>query len=523
MRIHHRYGIVLAGSALILFTLGCGVDAEQAGNSGAHEGHDHAPGEHTQVAEADIHEGHNHEPGEHGPSQAEWVGDPSTLDWCAEHSVPESECTKCNPSLIAGFKETGDWCAGHDLPESHCRLCNPGIKFQQEEVIRQQTLATAGDDIAVTLFFRPNTPVCATNDALIQFASEETADRAGLSVHQVRTDMHRAAIEAPAEVVFDETQSTVITTTVEALVSRWLVSPGETVADGDVLAILQSPDMAELQARLLSAYAANEAEQKEVVRHQELRARDLISAADLERSEALGEKTRAEYISTRGLLKSAGLAEPDIDEIIEFKKVSNQFALRAPTSGIIVNRIARIGELQEAGQAFALLAEPSAMWIEARLTEEQLRQVAVGQELTFSSDGRGLGKVGARTIWVSRFLDPHTRTGTVRAEVIDPSHMLNAGEFGRVRIVEELNNHVALVPKDAVQWEGCCNVVFVRETADRYRPRKVEFTDGPGSYYQVTSGLDAGEQIVVDGAFLLKTELRKSSIGAGCCGIEPAG
>ena len=73
-----------------------------------------------------------------------------------------------------------------------------------------------------------------------------------------------------------------------------------------------------------------------------------------------------------------------------------------------------------------------------------------------------------------------------------------------------------------MQWEGCCNVVFVRETVDRYRPRKVDFTDGPGSYYQVTNGLEAGEQIVVDGAFLLKTELKKSSIGAAarynCCG-----
>jgi cobalt-zinc-cadmium efflux system membrane fusion protein len=78
-----------------------------------------------------------------------------------------------------------------------------------------------------------------------------------------------------------------------------------------------------------------------------------------------------------------------------------------------------------------------------------------------------------------------------------------------------------LVPKDAVQWEGCCNVVFVRESVDRYRPRKVQVADGQGSYYQVTDGLLPGEEVVVDGSFLLKTELKKASIGVGCCGIEP--
>jgi cobalt-zinc-cadmium efflux system membrane fusion protein len=131
--------------------------------------------------------------------------------------------------------------------------------------------------------------------------------------------------------------------------------------------------------------------------------------------------------------------------------------------------------------------------------------------------------VGAEIIWVSRILDPHTRTGTVRAQVIDKHHNLQAGEFGRVTIIELSNQQVTLVPKDAVQWEGCCNVVFVREATDRFRPRKVELLNGNGAYYQVTGGLAPGEEIVVDGAFLLKTELKKSSIGAGCCGLEPVG
>lgn len=49
-------------------------------------------------------------------------------DWCAEHEIPESICTKCNKKLIADFKKNGDWCKEHGLPESHCALCNPEVK-----------------------------------------------------------------------------------------------------------------------------------------------------------------------------------------------------------------------------------------------------------------------------------------------------------------------------------------------------------------------------------------------------------
>ncbi len=50
-------------------------------------------------------------------------------DWCGEHAVPESQCTRCNPELVAAFKATGDWCAEHGLPESQCTICNPDLKI----------------------------------------------------------------------------------------------------------------------------------------------------------------------------------------------------------------------------------------------------------------------------------------------------------------------------------------------------------------------------------------------------------
>lgn len=50
-------------------------------------------------------------------------------DWCDEHQVAESQCTRCDPSLTAAFKATGDWCEEHGLPESQCLKCNPDLKI----------------------------------------------------------------------------------------------------------------------------------------------------------------------------------------------------------------------------------------------------------------------------------------------------------------------------------------------------------------------------------------------------------
>lgn len=66
--------------------------------------------------------------GEHASTKAR----PGTWeDWCGEHGVPESQCTRCNRALIPAFKATHDWCAEHGLPESQCLACNPNLRIER--------------------------------------------------------------------------------------------------------------------------------------------------------------------------------------------------------------------------------------------------------------------------------------------------------------------------------------------------------------------------------------------------------
>ncbi len=68
------------------------------------------------------------------PHGAEGAVAGSHADWCGEHAVPESQCTRCDSSLVPAFQATGDWCPEHGLPESQCLQCTPGLKIERPPI-----------------------------------------------------------------------------------------------------------------------------------------------------------------------------------------------------------------------------------------------------------------------------------------------------------------------------------------------------------------------------------------------------
>lgn len=437
-------------------------------------------------------------------------------DWCFEHRVPESQCTQCNPALVAGFKETGDWCGGHGIPESHCRLCNPGIVFAQEP---RPTIIDPPLEISV--FFPENAIACATDGALIEFASPLTASRAGLGTTAAILSPPSPTIEAPAELHFDESRITILTSIVPLTIIRWLADPGTPVEPGEALAEVVSPDVATWRGEYLAAHAEWKAAEAEHRRKTALVADQLVSQSDAETAAARAGRAQAEVSRLRGLLTNAGVPEESLGPMVDLQTVTATFYLRAAGRGILVERRAAPGTQVPAGESLGKIADPSSLWVEAQVRDRDLEFIHPGQRLEFADDDLAGERTVGTVIWVSQYVDPRTRTGLVRARVSPMDSHLRPGEFGRALIYTETGIENVLVPRDAVQWEGCCNVVFVQESESRYRPRKVHVTRGEAGYYRITEGLKPGERVVVAGSFLLKTELKKGSIGAGCCGIEP--
>ncbi|HEU4725288.1 MAG TPA: hypothetical protein VFU59_08325 [Candidatus Eisenbacteria bacterium] len=109
-----RWNVWLAAALLIALGAGCGARTESA-----------APAPKGEAAVATPAADAGHADGSH----AEGIVPGSYADWCAEHGVPETACTRCDASLIAAFKATGDWCEDHGVPKSQCTTCDPTLKI----------------------------------------------------------------------------------------------------------------------------------------------------------------------------------------------------------------------------------------------------------------------------------------------------------------------------------------------------------------------------------------------------------
>jgi cobalt-zinc-cadmium efflux system membrane fusion protein len=123
--------------------------------------------------------------------------------------------------------------------------------------------------------------------------------------------------------------------------------------------------------------------------------------------------------------------------------------------------------------------------------------------------------------WIASEVDDRTRTLAVRAELPNEDGLLRAKMFGTARVVLRGNEEVLAVPESAVQTDGCCQLVFLREEETVFAPRKVVLGASANGFVEIKDGLSEGVVVASTGSFLMKTEILKSSIGAGCCEVEP--
>ena len=471
------------------------------------------PGNSEPIAESRTgHEGHGHG----SPSVEATSSDAVAADWCAEHWVPESECTICHPALVEEFKARSNWCGEHNLPESHCRQCNPRLTFSQEPKPELRSAATEASYVSV--FFPANESGCTNDKALIQFKSAETASRSGIAVTPIIEASATNAIESPAEIKFDDTKVRALTTTVAASVVRWLVNPGQHVAIGQALAELESPEMVAWLAELLNARADWQVDSLKLERAGGLHRSNLISQAEWEETQAAALSAQSRLAGVIGKLQSAGMSRTDIEETTQTKQVSARFTVKATENCTVIERRAPLGELLPAGATLALLGDSRSLWIEAHVRQQDIGRFRLGDRVQFSSDGQSLARAEGIVTWIADYLEPVTKAGLVRARVEKSSSDLSANLFGRMSKAPTSSRSSLLIPKDAVQWEGCCNIVFVQEAEARFRPHKVTIGSGDNNHYAVLTGLSAGDKVVTSGSFFLKTELLKDKLGVGCTG-----
>jgi len=171
--------------------------------------------------------------------------------------------------------------------------------------------------------------------------------------------------------------------------------------------------------------------------------------------------------------------------------------------------------------AVIVVADMASLWLLGSASESDVQTLREGRPVLFTVDGMPGEAFEGRLTWIGSRVDEKTRLVPVRAELANPEGRLRAGMFGRARVILRDGEEVLSVPVEAVQTDGCCQLAFVREADDVFIPRKLRLGASAGGYVEVLRGLRDGEAVVTVGSFLMKTEILKGSIGAGCCEVDP--
>jgi RND family efflux transporter MFP subunit len=204
---------------------------------------------------------------------------------------------------------------------------------------------------------------------------------------------------------------------------------------------------------------------------------------------------------------------------------ANLLPVRAPMGGIIVARQSVAGEVVNATRVLFQLADTGRMWLTLSIPLEEAGKLALGQPVCFRPDG-SRSEVSGKLAWISTTADQQTRMVTARAELPNPQGQLRNETFGAGRIILREEQEAIAVPNEAVHWEGCCHIVFVRDKGyfdGRDRPkvfhvRTVRLGARSDKFTEIIAGVLPGEVVATKGSDVLRAELLKNNLGEGCCG-----
>jgi len=318
----------------------------------------------------------------------------------------------------------------------------------------------------------------------------------------------------PGEVKVNEDHFAHIVPRVSGVVHSVYKSIGDRVRAGDVLAVLDSRELADLKAMYLANLERLAIAESNYRREETLFGKKITSEQEyLEARQALAEARIALRLVRQKLL-ALGFSQAYIDGLPEQPEHALvHYELTAPISGAVVEKHVSRGEaLKSDADAFAI-ADLRTVWVDLNVFQEDLDFVREGQRVELVTTGRQL--CGQGTIsYVRPIVGEETRTAIARIVLPNPDGRWRPGMFVNGTITVDAVEVPMLTPKSAVIKMGGKTVIFV-ETPEGFVARPITLGRENGTHMEIVSGLKPGERFVARGGFALKAELEKDQLGEG--------
>ncbi len=294
-------------------------------------------------------------------------------------------------------------------------------------------------------------------------------------------------IRTSARIVPDETRLYRVTTKIEGYVDELFVNvTGQEVKKGEPLLFIYSPELVAAQEEFLTALAAS----------------GQVSGSS---HESIAQGGKSLVAASRRRLKLWDISDEQIARLEKTGKIEKNLKLAAPAGGYVIEKNVLAGQKIMPGDALLKIADLSTVWAEADIYESDLPYVTVGMPVTLTLPYWPGKSFQGEVNFLNPFLDPQTRTLKARMNIANPELVLKTDMLGSATLRYSLGTRLA-VPETAVMQTGSRSYVFAAGDGDELRPVEVKVGLRADGYYELLSGLKAGEKVVTSSNFLIDSE-----------------
>jgi len=350
--------------------------------------------------------------------------------------------------------------------------------------------------------------VAGTDTAALPHPSNFTVtaeQRQRIHLIAVQPTSFRPVVEATGNVAFNGDRSTQVLSPVSGPATRVVGQPGMQVKRGEPLAYVSSPDFATAVADYRKAQTAYRNAKRIADRDSALFKNDALARGDLEQAQADLAAAAADVDAAVESMRALGVDEAQIEAVRDGKTSAIAAIVRAPIDGTIVEKLISDGQLLQAGSTPCFtIADLSTMWVLANVFGSDLADVSVGEPVDILTDVRRAALPG-KVDYIAALADPGTKAVQVRVVAPNPNQALRRDMFVRVQIKSATEHRGFLVPVSAVlRDDQNLPFVFVASANNSFARRRIDLGSRVGEQYEVMSGLNAGDQVVTEGALFLQ-------------------
>jgi Cu(I)/Ag(I) efflux system membrane fusion protein len=228
----------------------------------------------------------------------------------------------------------------------------------------------------------------------------------------------------------------------------------------------------------------------------------------------------------RQRMRLAGMSDVQIQAVAASGKVQARFTVTAPIGGVVAELAAREGMTVAAGAPLFRINGLSTVWVNAEVPESLAAQVRPGSAVEARTPALGGTTFKGKVTAILPEVNPATRTLKMRVELANPAGALVPGMFATVMLKPAARSEMLQVPSEAVITTGKRNVVVVALGEGRFAPVDVEIGMESNGQTEIRKGLEAGQQVVVSGQFLIDSEASLKGVtarmGAAPAAVPPA-